>query len=63
MRRLICLCLMLLGMTTAVMAGKPAEFEIGKTRVCVEFYTPSIVRVVKSPVGHAYEKQSLVVIS
>lgn len=63
MRRLISLCLMLLCMTTAVMAAKPAEFEIGKMKVSVEFYAPSIVRVVKSPVGHVYEKQSLVVIA
>ena len=29
----------------------------------VEFYTPSIVHIVKSPTGHQYTKQSLVVIA
>ena len=33
----------------------------GQTDVKVEFYSPSIVRVVKSPVGHDYTKRSLVV--
>ena len=32
------------------------------TTVTLEFFTPSIVRVVKSPIGHTYEKQGLVVI-
>ena len=33
------------------------------TTVTLEFFTPSIVRVVKSPIGHTYEKQGLVVIA
>ena len=33
------------------------------TTVTLEFFTPSIVRVVKSPIGHTYEKHGLVVIA
>lgn len=41
--------------------GTPTDFQTGKTRVSVEFYTPSIVRVVKVPIGHEYTKNGLVV--
>ena len=50
-------------MTAAVAFGSPVKIKAGNTDVTVEFYTPSIVRVVKSPVGHAYTKQGLVVIA
>ena len=43
--------------------GQPTQFKAGSTNISVEFYTPSIVRVVKSPVGHAYDKQQRVVIA
>ncbi|MBQ2210926.1 MAG: DUF5110 domain-containing protein [Prevotella sp.] len=45
------------------MAQSPLELQAGSVHVSVEFFTPSIVRVVKSPVGHSYDKQSLVVIA
>ena len=35
----------------------------GQQQVSVEFFTPSIVHIVKSPIGHHYDKQSLVVIT
>ena len=44
-------------------AGEPAIFETNGTKVSVEFYAPGIVRVLKAPVGHQYQKQSLVVIA
>ena len=50
-----------LWMATAATTAKPVDYEIGGTKVSVEFYTPGIVRVVKAPVGHDYEKKSLVV--
>ncbi|MBR4366428.1 MAG: DUF5110 domain-containing protein [Bacteroidaceae bacterium] len=50
-------------MTMAALKGNPVELQAGKTAVSVEFFTPSVVRVVKSPVGHKYQKQSLVVIA
>ncbi len=50
-------------MATAVMNAAPVEMKAGKTAVTLEFYTPSTVRVVKMPVGHACQKQSLVVIA
>ncbi len=53
----------LLCLAVAAVKGSPVEMQAGKTAVSVEFFTPSVVRVVKSPVGHAYEKQSLVVIA
>ena len=53
----------LLCMTVAAMYGAPVQIQAGKTNVSVEFFTPSIVRVVKSPVGHEYTKRSLVVIA
>ena len=44
-----------------VAKGVPTDFQTGKTKVSVEFYTPSIVRVVKIPVGHECKKESMVV--
>ena len=37
--------------------------EVDGTRIQLEFYTPSIVRVLKTPVGTSLQKQSLVVIA
>ena len=54
--------LALLLLTTSLMAnGRPVEMQAGGMVVKVEFYTPSIVRIVKSPSGHPYSKESLVV--
>ena len=58
-----CLLAALLGMAVAAVYGSPVEIQAGKTDVKVEFYTPSIVHIVKSPTGHQYTKQSLVVIA
>ena len=51
----------LLFMCSTMMLAESVEFETGKTKVWVEFYTPQTVRVVKALKGHDYEKQSLVV--
>jgi len=54
--------LALLLLTTSLMANsRPVEMQAGGMVVKVEFYTPSIVRIVKSPSGHPYSKESLVV--
>jgi len=53
----------LLCMATVVMSGNPVEIQTGETTVRLEFYTPRTVRVVKSPAGHKYDKQGLVVIA
>ena len=53
----------LLYMAVAAVYGNPVEIQAGKTDVKVEFYTPSIVHIVKSPTGHQYAQQSLVVIA
>lgn len=45
------------------MSAEPVQLQAGQTIVTVEFYTPSIVRVVKSPAKHEYTKQSLVVVA
>ena len=50
-------------MMAAAMTGSPVEMQTSGTTVTLEFFTPSIVRVVKSPIGHTYEKQGLVVIA
>jgi len=50
-------------MVAIVVSAKPTDFQIGKTKISVEFYSPNIVRVVKAPVEHNYQKQSLVVIA
>ena len=52
------LCMMAIAMT-----GSPVEMQTSGTTVTLEFFTPSIVRVVKSPIGHTYEKRGLVVIA
>ena len=52
------LCMMAIAMT-----GSPVEMQTSGTTVTLEFFTPSIVRVVKSPIGHTYEKHGLVVIA
>ncbi len=41
--------------------AEPIQFKTGRTAVSVEFFAPGIVRVVKSPLGDDYVKQSLVV--
>ncbi len=48
-------------MAAATAVAEPVEWQVGKTKVSVEFYTPSIVRVTKSPDGHPFENRSLVV--
>ncbi len=53
----------LMFMTMTLVKGNPVEMQVGKTTVSVAFYTPSVVRVTKSPTDHVYEKQSLVVIA
>ena len=53
----------LLCMAAVVMSGNPVEIQTGETTVRLEFYTPRTVRVVKSPAGHKYDKQGLVVIA
>ena len=53
----------LLCMAATAMNAEPVEIQVGKTMVRLEFYTPRTVRVTKAPVGHEYEKKSLVVIA
>ena len=48
-------------MTAAVVNADPVQIQAGKMTVSVEFFTPQTVRIVKSPTGHDYGKQSLVV--
>ncbi len=50
-------------MMAIAMTGSPVEMQTSGTTVTLEFFTPSIVRVVKSPIGHTYEKHGLVVIA
>lgn len=50
-------------MMAAAVTGSPVEMQTSGTTVTLEFLTPSIVRVVKSPTGHTYEKHGLVVIA
>ena len=61
MKRKLTTLAALLVMTVTAMAQKPFEKEVGGTNVQVEFFTPSIVRVVKTPAGTDYNSQSLVV--
>ncbi len=63
MRKRISLMATLLCLFAAAMSGEPVVFETSGTKVSVEFYAPSIVRVLKAPLGHQYQKQSLVVIA
>ena len=60
MRKLTTMAALLLLAVTA-MAQKPFEKEVGGTKVQVEFYSPTIVRIVKMPAGTDISKQSLVV--
>ena len=66
-RPLFCLlatfCLFASNCLTAFAAQKPFVKEVGGTKVQIEFYTPSIVRILKTPVGTAPQKKSLVVIA
>ncbi len=48
-------------MVMTVVAQEPLVTETDGVRIQVTFYTPSIVRVVKSPSGQDMQKQSLVV--
>ena len=50
-------------MMAVAMTGNPVEMQTNGTTVKLEFFTPSIVHVVKTPIGHTYEKQGLVVIA
>ena len=52
-----------LWMAAIAVSGKPVEMKTGQGSVMVEFYTPSIVRVVKTPQGQTYARQSRVVIA
>ena len=51
----------LLLLAVTAMAQKPFEKEVSDTKVQVEFYTPTIVRIVKMPAGTDISNQSLVV--
>ena len=44
-------------------AQQPIVWQTGETEVKVEFYTPTIVRIVKTPANHTYDKKSLVVLA
>ena len=57
------LCLFVSNGPTAFAAQKPFVKEVGGTKVQIEFYTPSIVRILKTPVGTDLQKKSLVVIA
>ena len=60
-QKLTTMAVLLLLTVTATMAQKPFEKEVGDTKVQVEFYTPTIVRIVKMPAGTDISNQSLVV--
>ena len=47
----------------SVAAQGQLQVNTEQQQISIEFFTPSIVRVVKSPTGHQYDKQSLVVIA
>ena len=44
-------------------AQNPVQWKTGETNVKVEFYTSAIVRIVKTPAGHASTQPSLVVLA
>ena len=50
-------------MAMVAVAQNPMLVQTEQLQVKVEFFTPSIVHVVKAPVGHQCNKQSLVVIA
>ena len=53
--------LSLLCVAISMAAQSPMRLQVGETEVSVEFYTSSIVRVTKSPVGSAFAGGNLVV--
>ena len=53
--------MVLFGIAMAAMAQGTMQQQVGNTSVKVEFFTPSIVRVTKHPVGHDFTAKSLVV--
>ena len=55
------LTMVLFGIAMAAMAQGTMQQQVGNTSVKVEFFTPSIVRVTKLPVGHNFTAKSLVV--
>ena len=57
------ICLLASHNLTLTAAQKPFVKEAGGTKVQIEFYTPSIARVLKTPVGTESHKKSLVVIA
>ena len=59
MRKTI-LCALLTVVGTA-MAQNQLQWQTEKTDIRVEFFTPSIVHVVKTPLSHSYIKNSMVV--
>ena len=50
-------------MAATVVNAEPVRIETGKMTVSVEFYTPQTVRIVKTPAGRDYGRQSLAVIA
>ena len=49
--------------TLTLMAQNAVQWQAGETNVKVEFYTPTIVRIVKTPAQQTYDKKSLVVLA
>ncbi|MBR4130074.1 MAG: DUF5110 domain-containing protein [Bacteroidaceae bacterium] len=60
---LTALCLLASNTPIAFAEQKPFVKEVGGTKIQVEFYTPSIVRILKTPLGTDLQKKSLVVIA
>ncbi len=58
-----CVILIVMALSVATLWAEPLETEAGGMKVKVEFYSPEIVRIVKSPTGHQFSKQSLTVIA
>ena len=52
-----------LWMAAIAVSSKPVEVKTSQGNVTVEFYTPSIVRVVKTSQGQTYSRKSRVVIA
>ena len=52
-----------IGIAITTTAKNEVEFTTKACNIKVEFYTPSIVRIVKVPTGHSFNKKSLVVIA
>ena len=55
------LAMMLMWITMTAMAQGTMQQQVGGTDIKVEFFTPSIVRVTKHPVGHTTTDPRLVV--